>query len=130
MAISVSKPSHMALNPQPTFISFDRCNQECHERIDRFNQSCRRFRFVACCLGRRVYLRVTFFLLLHLVGLQIWLHRPLIGGSLSKPAERFPENFRSAFWKEYPYFLPCLAASSLVLLTSFLVLLLFKEASS
>lgn len=33
---------------------------------------------------------------------------PLIGGSLSRPADRFPEIFgRSAFLKSYPYLLPC-----------------------
>lgn len=34
--------------------------------------------------------------------------RPLIGGTLSRPADRFPWLFgRSTFLKEYPYFLPC-----------------------
>lgn len=33
---------------------------------------------------------------------------PMIGGSLSKPAERFPDLFGdSDFLKKYPYFLPC-----------------------
>ncbi|KIJ65124.1 hypothetical protein HYDPIDRAFT_111019 [Hydnomerulius pinastri MD-312] len=33
---------------------------------------------------------------------------PLIGGSLSHPAERFPSLFGNLdFFKEYPYFLPC-----------------------
>ncbi|KDQ31599.1 hypothetical protein PLEOSDRAFT_156256 [Pleurotus ostreatus PC15] len=33
---------------------------------------------------------------------------PMIGGSLSHPAERFPRLFgRSRFLQEYPYFLPC-----------------------
>ncbi|KAF9219805.1 MFS general substrate transporter [Gyrodon lividus] len=33
---------------------------------------------------------------------------PMIGGSLSHPAERFPNVFgNSSFFKEYPYFLPC-----------------------
>lgn len=34
--------------------------------------------------------------------------RPIIGGFLSRPADRFPQYFgRSAFLKEYPYFLAC-----------------------
>ncbi|KAG1791882.1 major facilitator superfamily domain-containing protein [Suillus plorans] len=34
--------------------------------------------------------------------------RPLIGGSLSRPADRFPEIFgRSELLKTYPYLLPC-----------------------
>ncbi|OAX37241.1 MFS multidrug-resistance DHA1 sub-family [Rhizopogon vinicolor AM-OR11-026] len=33
---------------------------------------------------------------------------PLIGGSLSRPADRFPNTFgHSQFLKTYPYFLPC-----------------------
>jgi hypothetical protein len=33
---------------------------------------------------------------------------PVIGGSLSRPAERFPSLFgNSEFHKKYPYFLPC-----------------------
>ncbi|KAF9244656.1 major facilitator superfamily domain-containing protein [Melanogaster broomeanus] len=33
---------------------------------------------------------------------------PIIGGSLSHPAERFPDMFgNSSFFKEFPYFLPC-----------------------
>ncbi|ELU40837.1 member of major facilitator superfamily multidrug-resistance, DHA1 sub-family [Rhizoctonia solani AG-1 IA] len=47
---------------------------------------------------------------------------PLIGGSLSKPAERFPGVFGSrnhvwtklgikGFWSDYPYFLPCFVAA-------------------
>jgi hypothetical protein len=33
---------------------------------------------------------------------------PLIGGSLSRPADRFPNLFgHSQFLKTYPYFLPC-----------------------
>ncbi|KAJ3531766.1 hypothetical protein NM688_g7528 [Phlebia brevispora] len=33
---------------------------------------------------------------------------PIIGGFLSRPAERFPQYFgKSAFMKEYPYFLAC-----------------------
>ncbi|KAF4608969.1 hypothetical protein EYR40_001322 [Pleurotus pulmonarius] len=35
---------------------------------------------------------------------------PLIGGSLSNPAKRFPSWFGSALWTSYPYFLPCLIA--------------------
>ncbi|KAJ6553597.1 major facilitator superfamily domain-containing protein [Mycena vulgaris] len=44
---------------------------------------------------------------------------PLIGGSLARPHDRFPELFSATFWKEYPYFLPCLATGSFVFLSCF-----------
>lgn len=55
---------------------------------------------------------------------------PLIGGSLSRPHERFPKYFSGAFWKEYPYFLPCLVASGYVLCAFVVTLFLFKEVCS
>ncbi|KDQ11871.1 hypothetical protein BOTBODRAFT_34961 [Botryobasidium botryosum FD-172 SS1] len=36
---------------------------------------------------------------------------PLLGGFLSRPAERFPATFEGKFWINYPYFLPCLVAA-------------------
>ncbi|KAJ7433730.1 major facilitator superfamily domain-containing protein [Mycena latifolia] len=44
---------------------------------------------------------------------------PLIGGSLARPHDRFPEIFSSKFWEAYPYFLPCLVTGSFVFLSSF-----------
>ncbi|KAH9481792.1 Major facilitator-type transporter psiT2 [Psilocybe cubensis] len=52
---------------------------------------------------------------------------PLLGGSLSHPHERFPNYFGASFWKEYPYFLPCLVASAYVLFASLIALIWFKE---
>ncbi|KAJ3514656.1 hypothetical protein NLJ89_g2251 [Agrocybe chaxingu] len=52
---------------------------------------------------------------------------PLLGGSLSKPHERFPKHFGGAFWKNYPYFLPCLVTSSYVLFSFMITLVFFKE---
>ncbi|KDR78787.1 hypothetical protein GALMADRAFT_244334 [Galerina marginata CBS 339.88] len=52
---------------------------------------------------------------------------PLLGGSLSHPRERFPRYFGGSFWKQYPYFLPCLATSSYVLFAFIMTLCLFKE---
>ncbi|KAI0291899.1 MFS general substrate transporter [Multifurca ochricompacta] len=38
---------------------------------------------------------------------------PTIGGSLSRPADRFPNTFgNSGFLKKYPYFLPCAVAAT------------------
>jgi len=52
---------------------------------------------------------------------------PLIGGSLSHPHERFPKAFSGSFWKEYPYFLPCLISSAYVLFALLIVFSMFKE---
>ncbi|KAK7032774.1 major facilitator superfamily domain-containing protein [Favolaschia claudopus] len=45
---------------------------------------------------------------------------PLIGGNLQRPHERFPLLFSGKFWREFPYFLPCLVTGSLVFLSCFL----------
>ncbi|KAF8493991.1 member of major facilitator superfamily multidrug-resistance, DHA1 sub-family [Russula emetica] len=38
---------------------------------------------------------------------------PTIGGSLSRPADRFPDTFgNSEFLRKYPYFLPCAVSAS------------------
>ncbi|KAJ7650901.1 major facilitator superfamily domain-containing protein [Roridomyces roridus] len=54
---------------------------------------------------------------------------PLAGGTLARPHEHFPQMFSSPFWREFPYFLPCLATGSFVFLSCLLVLALFKETS-
>ena len=41
-----------------------------------------------------------------------FLHSPIIGGFLSRPAARWPDTLgRLAFLKNHPYFLPCLAVA-------------------
>ncbi|PBL04236.1 MFS general substrate transporter [Armillaria gallica] len=52
---------------------------------------------------------------------------PLIGGTFARPHERFPEIFSSAFWEQYPYFLPCLVSSFFVFVSFLITLVLFKE---
>ncbi|KAJ7667200.1 major facilitator superfamily domain-containing protein [Mycena rosella] len=52
---------------------------------------------------------------------------PLIEGSLARPNDRFPSIFSGTFWKEYPYFLPCLVTGSFVFISCFVVLAFFKE---
>ncbi|KAJ7110829.1 major facilitator superfamily domain-containing protein [Mycena crocata] len=52
---------------------------------------------------------------------------PLIGGSLARPHDRFPELFSGRFWIEFPYFLPCLVTGGFVFLAWFVVLAFFKE---
>ncbi|KAF8875778.1 major facilitator superfamily domain-containing protein [Infundibulicybe gibba] len=52
---------------------------------------------------------------------------PLMGGTFARPHERFPQVFGGQFWQEYPYFLPCLAASSFICASSIIALLFLKE---
>lgn len=53
---------------------------------------------------------------------------PLIGGSLAKPAERFPAIFGdSAFHKEYPYFLPCAVSATVTALLCLIVFMFMTE---
>ncbi|KAI9573798.1 major facilitator superfamily domain-containing protein [Boletus coccyginus] len=55
---------------------------------------------------------------------------PLIGGSLARPAERFPEIFgESGFFNEYPYFLPCAVSASVTALSWLITYLFMKETT-
>ena len=54
--------------------------------------------------------------------------RPVMGGGLARPYERFPEHFKNDFWREYPYFLSSLGPAVIVFI-SFLIALFFKEVS-
>ncbi|KAF7317136.1 Major facilitator superfamily multidrug-resistance DHA1 sub-family [Mycena chlorophos] len=55
---------------------------------------------------------------------------PLIGGSLARPHDRFPnsEFFALEFWLKFPYFLPCFVVAIVVLVAWLTVLLVFKES--
>ncbi|KAH7914803.1 major facilitator superfamily domain-containing protein [Hygrophoropsis aurantiaca] len=53
---------------------------------------------------------------------------PLIGGSLARPADRFPNVFgHSSFFKTYPYFLPCAVPATVSALSLFITLFFLKE---
>ncbi|PFH51111.1 hypothetical protein AMATHDRAFT_59848 [Amanita thiersii Skay4041] len=53
---------------------------------------------------------------------------PMIGGSLSRPAERFPKLFGgNNFLKKYPYFLPCAISATYSALIWLLAFLFLKE---
>jgi len=53
---------------------------------------------------------------------------PIIGGSLSRPAERFPHLFgTSEFLKKYPYFLPCAIPATFTAIAWVVTLLFMKE---
>ncbi|KAF9007525.1 major facilitator superfamily domain-containing protein [Cyathus striatus] len=52
---------------------------------------------------------------------------PLMGGSLSRPHERFPTVFTHPFWEEYPYFLPCAAAAAVGVVSIIITAIFFKE---
>ncbi|KAI0703802.1 MFS general substrate transporter [Cytidiella melzeri] len=52
---------------------------------------------------------------------------PLIGGVLSKPHDHWPEIFTDTFWIEYPYFLPCAAASAFSAIAFTITAVFLKE---
>ncbi|KAF5379724.1 hypothetical protein D9615_005691 [Tricholomella constricta] len=53
---------------------------------------------------------------------------PIIGGSLSRPAERFPKLFgQNEFLKTYPYFLPCAVPATFSALAWLVTFLFLKE---
>lgn len=63
-----------------------------------------------------------------LVAHSICYYSPLIGGSLAKPAERFPKLFGdSDFLKTYPYFLPCAVPATFSLVAWLVTFLFLKE---
>lgn len=52
----------------------------------------------------------------------------MLGGALSRPAERFPNIFgRSEFLKEYPYFLPCAVPATFALIVWTVTYIFLKE---
>ena len=54
--------------------------------------------------------------------------RPLIGGALAHPAERFPSLFGSSkFLRDYPYFLPCSIPATFTLFCWFITYFYLKE---
>jgi len=56
------------------------------------------------------------------------LRRPLIGGSLERPTEKFPAVFGNfSFLKEYPYLLPCFVSATFAAICWFIVALFLKE---
>lgn len=53
---------------------------------------------------------------------------PIIGGSLSHPAERFPSLFgNSEFLKKYPYFLPCAVPATYTVCAWLITYIFLKE---
>ncbi|EMD34106.1 hypothetical protein CERSUDRAFT_86859 [Gelatoporia subvermispora B] len=56
---------------------------------------------------------------------------PMIGGSLSHPAERFPSLFgNSEFLEKYPYFLPCAIPATFSAIAFFVTWIFLKETVS
>ncbi|KAH7884816.1 MFS general substrate transporter [Phlebopus sp. FC_14] len=54
-------------------------------------------------------------------------YRPIIGGTLYRPHERFPRLFSGPFWETYPYFLPCCVTAIFCAFTFVAILLILKE---
>ena len=58
------------------------------------------------------------------------MHSPYIGGSLSKPVNRFPDVFGDwDFFKTYPYFLACAVPATFTALAWFVTHLFLEEVS-
>ncbi|KAI9454533.1 MFS general substrate transporter [Lactarius psammicola] len=56
---------------------------------------------------------------------------PMIGGALSRPAERYPDTFgNSEFFKKYPYFLACAVPATFSALAWVLTFVFLKETVS
>ena len=53
--------------------------------------------------------------------------RPVIGGGLARPYERFPSYFKGGFWREYPYFLSSMGPAIIVFMSFLITLFFFKE---
>ncbi|KAF8886154.1 major facilitator superfamily domain-containing protein [Infundibulicybe gibba] len=54
---------------------------------------------------------------------------PLMGGTFSRPHERFPTVFGSQFWIDYPYFLPCITVAIFIGSVFTIALLFLKETA-
>lgn len=52
---------------------------------------------------------------------------PLIGGSFSSPAIKYPSLFRHTFFQNHPYFLPCLISGSIAVLAASLSFVFLEE---
>ncbi len=79
-------------------------------------------------LGPRWYHRVRVIVYFLIGWLTMpWVLRPLIGGILSRPQDRWPNVFSHPFWAEYPYFLPCVGTATYTLLSFILTALFLKE---
>lgn len=56
--------------------------------------------------------------------------RPIIGGVFARPADRWPGFRESAFWRTYPYFLPCVIAASISVSAFVLAAIGLREVSN
>ncbi|KAG0709401.1 major facilitator superfamily domain-containing protein [Suillus ampliporus] len=54
----------------------------------------------------------------------------VMGGSLARPQDRWPNIFPGRFWAKYPYFLPCAIAASFVFVSFMLVFLLTETLAT
>jgi hypothetical protein len=87
------------------------------------------YRHDADRLGNRCYRRVCGLLRYVTIISLGGTFRPLIGGTLSRPHDRFPNVFRGRFWQKYPYFLPSLVSACYSGFAFLLALFVFKEVS-
>ncbi|KAG1740051.1 MFS general substrate transporter [Suillus lakei] len=55
---------------------------------------------------------------------------PLMGGILAHPQDSWPALFAHAFWRKYPYFLPCAVAACFVVVAYFMLFFFLEETLS
>ncbi|KAL0573238.1 hypothetical protein V5O48_008726 [Marasmius crinis-equi] len=54
---------------------------------------------------------------------------PLLGGTFARPQDRFPNAFKGRFWRDFPYFMPCIVVSSFILTVVLVSVIFLKESA-
>ncbi|KAJ8072018.1 hypothetical protein PM082_015576 [Marasmius tenuissimus] len=54
---------------------------------------------------------------------------PVLGGAFARPQDRFPGAFKGRFWRDFPYFMPCLVVASFTLAVVVVSIIFFKESA-
>ncbi|KAG7090025.1 hypothetical protein E1B28_011646 [Marasmius oreades] len=54
---------------------------------------------------------------------------PLLGGTFARPQDRFPNVFKGRFWRDFPYFMPCLVVSSYIFTVAVIAIAFLKESA-
>jgi hypothetical protein len=105
----------------------------CHEMRDGGthgrNQHGARIFIVAICLDRWLcdWVGHLTYGAMSIADTDSWSFSPLIGGTLSRPQDRWPHLFAHPFWAEYPYLLPCLVVAAYCCMSWVLTAAFLKE---
>jgi hypothetical protein len=112
------------------FTERQRRRREEHDRradgFDKYSASIRSHAdWLVCWINIRVNVDLPSCVLA--ISLMIARARPFIGGALARPADNFPNLFSGSFWEDYPYFLPCGVAASVVAATTIILFFFLEE---